>query len=101
MTAPDLVDRLAAHRALGTAPREELAWLAAHGSIRELSAGDVLTAKDGTIENLFAVLSGRIAISVNRGAGPRTIMEWRGGDGTGVLPYSRAISPPGSTRGQE
>jgi len=101
MTAPDLVDRLAAHRTLGPAPREELAWLAAHGSIRELNAGDVLTSKNGTIEGLFAVLSGRIAISVDRGAGPRTIMEWREGDVTGVLPYSRATSPPGDTRAQE
>jgi signal transduction histidine kinase len=101
MTATDLVDRLAAHRTLGAAPREELAWLAAHGSVRQLNAGDVLTAKDGTIEGMFAVLSGRIAISVDRGAGPHTIMEWREGDVTGALPYSRAISPPGDTRAQE
>jgi signal transduction histidine kinase len=101
MTAPDLVDRLAAHRALGAAPREELAWLATYGSIQELNAGHVLTAKDRTIEGLFVVLSGRITISVDRGAGPRTIMEWRGGDVTGVLPYSRAVSPPGDTRAQE
>ena len=36
MTAPDLVDRLAAHKLLGAAPREELAWLAAHGSLRRM-----------------------------------------------------------------
>jgi signal transduction histidine kinase len=101
MMATDLVDRLAAHGALGAAPREELAWLAAHGSIRELNAGDVLTAKDGTIEGLFVVLSGRITIAVDRGGGPRTIMEWQAGDVTGVLPYSRATSPPGDTRAQE
>jgi hypothetical protein len=44
MTATDLVDRLATHRTLGAAPREELAWLAAHGSVRQMNAGDVLTA---------------------------------------------------------
>jgi len=103
MTATDIVERLAAHRALGAAPREELTWLATHGSIRELNAGHVLTAKDRTIEGLFVVLSGRITISVDRGggSGPRMIMEWRGGDVTGVLPYSRAVNPPGDTRAQE
>jgi len=101
MTATDLVDRLAAHRTLGGAPREELAWLAAHGSIRQLSTGDVMTAVGQTPEGLFAVLSGCITISVDRGAGPHTIMEWREGDVTGTLPYSRMTSPPGDTRAQE
>ena len=31
MTATDLVDRLAGHKTVGAAPREELEWLAAHG----------------------------------------------------------------------
>ena len=44
MTATDLVDRLAEHKTLGAAPREELAWLAAHGSLRHLDDGDVLIA---------------------------------------------------------
>jgi signal transduction histidine kinase len=101
MTATELVDRLAAHRTLGAAAREELAWLAAHGSVRHMKAGDVLTAKGTAAEGLYAVLSGRITISVDRGAGPHTIMEWREGDVTGTLPYSRMVSPPGDTRAQE
>src|SRR5215472_18812188 len=78
MTATDLVDRLAAHQTLGGAPREELVWLASHGSLRQLNAGEVLSAKGARVEGLFVVLSGRIAISVDRGAGPHMIMEWRG-----------------------
>jgi len=101
MTATELVDRLAAHRTFGAAPREELAWLAAHGSVRQMKAGDVLTAKGEPAEGLFAVLSGRITISVDRGAGPHTIMEWREGDVTGTLPYSRMVGPPGDTTAQE
>src|SRR5678809_503373 len=76
MTASDIVDRLAAHRTLGGAPREELA-------------------------GLFVVLSGSIVILVDRGAGPHRMMEWRGGDVTGLLPYSRLVSPPGDTIAQE
>jgi signal transduction histidine kinase len=101
MKATDLVDRLAEHRTLGAAPREQLAWLASHCSLRKLDAGQVLTAKGATVEGLFVVLSGRIAISVDRGAGPHKIMEWRGGDVTGVLPFSRLVSPPGDTVAQE
>lgn len=101
MEATDLVNRLAEHKTLGAAPREELAWLAAHGSLRHLGAGEVLTAKSGKVEGLHVVLSGRISISVDHGAGPRKIMEWRAGDVTGLLPYSRLVSPPGDTVAQE
>jgi signal transduction histidine kinase len=97
----DLLDRLAAHRTLGAAPREELAWLASHGSIRHMDAGEILTAKGAKVEGMYVLLSGRIAISVDRGAGPHKIMEWRGGDVTGLLPYSRMVSPPGDTVAQE
>ncbi len=101
MTATDLVDRLAEHKTVGAAPREELAWLAAHASLRQLQAGDVLTAKGARVEGLFVVLSGRIAIFVDRGAGPQKVMEWREGDVTGMLPYSRLVTPPGDTVAQE
>jgi len=101
MTAPDLVDRLAAHKTLGRAPREELTWLASHGSLRHMHTGEVLSAKGVQIEGLFVVLSGRIAIFVDRGAGLHKIMEWREGDVTGLLPYSRLVSPPGDTVAQE
>jgi hypothetical protein len=44
--AHDLIDRLAQHRTLSGAPRTELEWLAAHGSIRNLNTGDALSRKD-------------------------------------------------------
>ncbi|MGA7927264.1 MAG: ATP-binding protein [Candidatus Sulfotelmatobacter sp.] len=101
MEATDLIDRLAQHKTLGAAQREELAWLAAHGSLRHMNAGDVLTAKGAQVSGLFVVLSGRIAIFVDRGAGLNKIMEWREGDVTGMLPYSRLVSPPGDSVAQE
>ena len=101
MTEANLVDRLAAHKALGAAPREELAWLASHGILRQLNTGDVLTVKGVRPEGLFVVLAGRFDMFVDRGAGPRKIMEWREGDVTGLLPYSRVTSPPGDSVAQE
>ncbi len=101
MITADLVDQLTQHRTLGPAPHEELTWLASHGTIRELNAGDVLTAKGSQVEGLFVVLTGRLAMIVDRGAGPHKIMEWRAGDVSGLLPYSRLVSPPGDSVAQE
>jgi signal transduction histidine kinase len=101
MTETELVDRLAEHKTLSGAPREELAWLAAHGSVRQLAAGDVLSSKGATVEGMFIVLSGHIAIFVDRGAGRHKMMEWRGGEIAGLLPYSRLVSPPGNSVAQE
>ena len=101
MTTMDLVDQLAAHTTLGAAPREELEWLASHGSLQQLQAGDVLFAKNATVESLSVVLSGHVAIFVDRGAGRHKIMEWRGGDVSGLLPYTRLVRPPGDSVVQE
>jgi CRP-like cAMP-binding protein len=101
VTATDLVDRLAEHKTLGAAPREELTWLVSHGSLRTLKEGQLLTAKGAPVEGLFVVLTGHVAIFVDHGAGRHKVMEWRAGDVTGVLPYSRIVSPPGDTVAQE
>ena len=101
MTVPDLLDRLIAHATLGSAPREELAWLVAHGSLRRLDEGEVLSAKGVPVAGLFVVLTGHIAIFVDRGAGRHKVMEWRAGDVAGMLPYSRLVSPPGDSVAQD
>jgi len=101
MTPNDLIDQLAEHRTLGGAPREELTWLASHGSLQQMSTGEILTAKGVLVEGMFVVLSGRIALIVDRGEGPHKVLEWRSGDVTGFLPYSRLTSPPGDTLAEE
>ncbi len=97
----DLIDRLAEHKTLGTAPREELAWLAAHGTLRHLNAGDVLSHKGQPVEGLYVVLSGHVSLSVDRGSGPQKMIEWRTGEVSGVLPYSRLTTPPGDAIAEE
>ncbi len=100
MTA-NLVDRLANHRTVGAVPREELEWLAAHGTVRRLEVDGVLSPEGVPVEGLYVVLSGRIAIFIDRGSGPQKLTEWRGGDVTGLLPYSRLGVPPGRSLVQE
>jgi signal transduction histidine kinase len=99
--AQDLVDRLAEHRTLGSAKRTELEWLATHGLIRNLNPGDVLSRKGQPVAALYIILSGRLAMFIDRGDGPNKFVEWRGGDITGMLPYSRLVNPPGDVRALE
>ena len=97
MANADLVSRLAALFAAAQIPSEELAWLAATGHLEVWQSGTVAAPKGKRIETLWIVLSGHIAIRVDRGAGPRRVMEWRTGDVGGMLPYSRMTGPPGDT----
>ena len=96
-----LVERLSAHRTIGSAPKEQIEWIAKHGILHHLPSEGVLTHKDGQVEGIHFVLSGHLSIHVDRGAGPRKIMEWRAGDVTGLLPYSRLIAPPGDVVAEE
>jgi signal transduction histidine kinase len=101
MTSSELIDRLSHHQAIGACPQEELEWLTAHGIVRQLGIGDVLTAKGIPPEGMFVVLSGRIEIHVDRGSGLQKVMEWRAGSVTGMLPYSRLVAPPNDTVAME
>ena len=101
MTSTELIDLLSQHRTLGAAPRAELEWLVDHGTLRTLAPGDILSAKGAPVEGMFIVLSGHVAIYVDRGAGLNKVTEWRAGDVTGVLPYSRLSGPPGDSVAQE
>ena len=101
MSIPSLSERLSAHRTLGPVPQNEIAWVATHGILRHLDSGDVLTSKDGQVDGLHVVLDGHLSIHVDRGAGRRKIMEWREGDVTGLMPYSRLVAPPGDVIAEE
>ncbi|MEW5917652.1 MAG: cyclic nucleotide-binding domain-containing protein, partial [Gemmatimonadota bacterium] len=94
----DLLARLQSHRTLGSAPREELAWLAARGNLRRFAAGEVILAKDQVAgdNGAWIILSGHLAVYVDRGAGPKRAADWYGGDVSGVLPYSRTMKSIGT-----
>ena len=64
MTDSALAEQLARHKTLGAAPREELAWLATHGTLRHLAAGDVLTAKGAQVQGMSILLTGHVAIGL-------------------------------------
>jgi signal transduction histidine kinase len=91
---PALLARLAQHRAVGSAPPQEHAWLADHGTLRTYAVGDVLVRKGEPATDVEIVFSGHVVVRVDRGAGLHKIFEWRSGDVAGVMPYSRGAAPP-------
>jgi signal transduction histidine kinase len=101
VAATDLIERLTEHKTLGASPRAELEWLVSHGSLRRLEEGELLSAKGVPVSGLFVLLTGHVAIYIDRGAGRHKVMEWRGGDVGGMFPYSRLVSPPGDSVAQE
>jgi signal transduction histidine kinase len=101
MADADIVERLASLPAMASIPRVELEWLTTHGLLAVWETGTVIAPKSKRIETLWILLSGHIAIRVDRGAGPRRVMEWRTGDVGGLLPYSRMTGPPGDTYCEE
>jgi signal transduction histidine kinase len=100
-TEQTLIDRLTHHQTLAGVPTAELVWLVSHGQLRVLEPGDVLSHKRQPVDGMHVVLDGHLSIRVDSGAGERTVMEWHGGDVTGLLPYSRLKGPPGDSVARE
>jgi signal transduction histidine kinase len=95
------LERLKQHRTLSEAPPAQIEWVANHGYLRPFATGEILTPKQGPVAGLYIVLSGHFVIYVDQGAGKKKVMEWRGGDITGMMPYSRLVSPPGNVIAEE
>ena len=95
MPTIDLVDRLAGQRALEGIPREQLQWLAEHGMLCRFDAGELIVKTMEPLFFLYVILSGHITVTINRGGGPRKAIEWRAGDVSGVLPFSRVSTSLG------
>src|SRR6476620_10330667 len=64
----EIMARLEHHKWLGSAPAAEHAWLAAHGTWRTLSIGDVLVPGGTPSPNLNIVFEGDLVIRADRGA---------------------------------
>ena len=101
VASPSLLERLRQHRTVGQAPADEMAWLLAHGTLLRFEPGDIIVSPREPVSLFYIVLDGHIAIHIDRGAGSRKVMEWHGGDVTGVLPYSRLAHSPGDVVAEE
>jgi signal transduction histidine kinase len=91
----EIVERLTQHRTLGDVPVQELRWLAEHGVLVRFEAGTTPIRKDQPIHFAHIVLSGHFCFYVDRPGARVKVADWRGGDVSGVLPYSRLKTSPG------
>ena len=92
-----LVERLSQVRSLKGVPRRELEWLVDHGRLESYQAGTVFRPHAIPIPGLSVLITGSLAIHVDRMGVQRRVMQWHAGDLTGALPYSRMTVPPGDT----
>jgi CRP-like cAMP-binding protein len=92
-----LLERLRAHRTLSQAPSAELDWLVAHGAFQRHAVGDMVARKGEPVDGLYILLKGRMSHLTHQGGVWRKVMDWRAGDVTGWLPYSRLTVAPGNT----
>jgi hypothetical protein len=93
--APSLTERLGTLPNLSGIPRQEVEWLVEHGTLRVFEPGAVVGPKGEPIDTLWVILSGLLSVRVDRGVGPRRVIEWTPGELSGMLPYSRMTAPPG------
>jgi signal transduction histidine kinase len=97
----ELIERLTQHKTLGAVPREELMWLAEHSEFRSCAVGEMISHKGEPVEGMYVILSGRLALFVDRGGGASKMAEWGGGEVTGMLPFSRLGNAPANSIVQE
>src|SRR5437762_12701592 len=93
--------RLGSHRLLGRVPREELEWLVSHGTLERREAGALVARKGEPVEALYIIITGHVSHFMDQGGTGRKVMDWRDGDATGLLPYSRLTAAPGNSIVQE
>jgi signal transduction histidine kinase len=99
--AAALLERLRTHRTLSQLPREELEWLVAHGTLEHYTAGQLVGQKGDRVPGMYIILGGRLSNFTDQGGTWRKVIDWREGDVTGYLPYSRMEKARGRTVADE
>lgn len=96
-----LVERLAALPTLAGIPRSQLEWLAAHGTLLRFEKDDIMFRKGTEVPGPYVVLCGHFAVHVERDGVVQRVREWKAGDISGRLPYSRMTEAPGNAIADE
>jgi signal transduction histidine kinase len=92
------VEELKRVPAFAALPAEQLAWLAAHGEVREYESGEFVFEPGTLAEHMVAVLDGAIEVVFSVGGQLVPFVTQRQGTVSGLLPFSRMRSFSGSGR---
>jgi signal transduction histidine kinase len=96
-----IVDVLAGLRIFSSAPREELAWIASRGALRTFAAGAAIIEFGATVDEMFVLLAGHVAVYAASPGGRRMLLDLPSGQIVGAIPYSRMRVAPASVVAEE
>ena len=96
MLARDDIDTLAAFPLFESVPRAELEWLGARGDVLRLAPGAMLRDIGSTIDEMWIVLAGHVAVHVQKGGRGswRKFYDTGPGSVLGAMPFSRMRTAP-------
>ena len=94
MVPVDLADTIASFPLFATVPRAELEWIRARGELRDVERGKVLMEPGFTIDEMWIVLAGRVAVHVRKEGTWRKFYDIDPGSVLGAMPFSRMSTAP-------
>lgn len=96
MIADDDLEMIAALPLFESVPRSELEWLGARGEVHHLASDETLRDAGSSIDEMWIVLVGRVAVHVPKGGGGSWRKFYDVGPGfvLGAMPFSRMRTAP-------
>ena len=94
MVADSDLETLASFPLFASVPRSELEWLGARGEVHQLVTGATLRDVGSSIDEMWIVLAGRLAVHVQKGASWRKFYDSGAGSVLGAMPFSRMRIAP-------
>src|SRR5438045_715693 len=95
MLAKHHVDTLASFPLFEPVPRVELEWLGARGDVQHFAPGATLLESGSAIDEMRIVLTGRVAVHIQKGGSWRKFYHLEPGQVLGAMPFSRLRKAPG------
>jgi signal transduction histidine kinase len=96
MLPADHLETLASFPLFETVPRAELEWLGARGDVHALAPGAVLLEPGSSIDEMWIVLTGRVAVHMRKEGGSwRKFYDLGPSYVLGAMPFSRMRVSPG------
>ena len=94
MVTHDDLETLASLPLFESVPRAELDWLSARGDVQHLEPDTIMRDVGASIEEMWIVLAGRLAVHVAKGDTWRRFYDTGPGSVLGAMPFSRLRNAP-------
>jgi signal transduction histidine kinase len=88
------IDTIASLPLFEPVPRAELEWLGARGDVYRLEPDTILRDVGSSIDEMWVVLAGRVAVHIGKGGNWRKFYDIGPGSVLGAMPFSRMRTAP-------